>query len=172
MKDALDTIGQEEEIARILHREWVADGNLQLNAFALRPGESYLSVNRLIVESCSGDIYDFVSHHPDYLISDEFSKCHLAKIRVSDIDNQSISYKEWIACLSVEVEPRRAHYKSHAGIFTRVNGRNLKGGQQAELLANDGQKVSYDEIALKVQLNLVRLAQLTTFELSLSQEQE
>ena len=53
-----------------------------------------------------------------------------------------------------------------------MNGRNLKGGQQAELLANDGQKVSYDEIALKVQLNLVRLAQLTTFELSLPQEQE
>ncbi len=165
-------IGQEEEIARILCTEWVISGKLQLNAFALRLGESYLSVNRLIVESCSSDIYDFVSHHPEYLLSNESCKCHLAIIRVPDIDNLSISYKEWVASLTVEVEPRSAHYKSHAGIFTRVNGRNLKGGQQAELLANDGQKVSYDEIALKVQLNLVRLSQLTIFELSLPQEKE
>ena len=172
MTSSLDLIDQKEEIARVLHREWVVDEKLQLNAFALRSGESYLSVNRLAVESFSCDIHDFVSHHPDYLISAESCMCHLAVIRVHDIHDQSISYKEWIASLTVEVEPRSTHYKSHAGIFTRVNGRNLKGGQQAELLANDGKKVSYDEIQLKVQLNLVRIAQLSTCELSLLQETE
>ena len=165
MTGALDMIGQNEEIARILHRDWVVDYKLQLNAFALRPGESYLSVNRLAVESFPGDIHDFIGLHPDYLIPGESGRCHLAVIRVHEIDNLSVSYKEWIASLTVEVESRSAHYKSHAGIFTRVNGQNLKGGQQLELLANDGQKVSYGEIELKVQLNLVRLAQLTTNEL-------
>lgn len=172
MDGTLDTIGQKEDIVRILFRDWVIDDRLQLNAFALRPGESYLSVNRLAVESSFSDIHDFVNHHPDYMIPGETGKCHLAVIRVRDIHDLSISYMEWIASLTVEVEPRSAHYKSHAGIFTRVRGRNLKRGQQLELLANNGQKVSYGEIELKVQLNLVRLAQLTTCELSLPQEQE
>jgi len=170
MTGTLDVIEQKEEIARILIREWVIEDRLQLNAFALRPGESYLSVNRLAVESSINDIHDFVSHHPDYMIAGETDRCHLAVIRVWDIHNLSISYKKWIANLAVEVEPRSAHYKSHAGIFTRVRGRNLKGGQELELLTNDGQKVSYSEIELKVQLNLVRLAQLTTCELSLHKD--
>lgn len=172
MAESYNLVDKKEEVARILHREWVVDDKLQLNAFALRQGEPYLSVNRLAVETSSSDIHDFISHHSDYLISTESCICHLAVVRVHDIHNLSISYREWVASLTVEVEPRNTHYKSHAGIFTRVNGRNLKGGQQAELLANDGKKVSYSEIQLKVQLNLVRMAQLTTCELSLLREQE
>ena len=76
MTGSLNLIDQKEEIARILHREWVVDGRLQLNAFALRPGESYLSVNRLAVESSSSDIHDFISHH-----SAQLTTCELSLLR-------------------------------------------------------------------------------------------
>ena len=45
-----------EHVARILHREWIVDGVLQVNAFALSDGETYISVNRPVVETFAFDM--------------------------------------------------------------------------------------------------------------------
>ena len=39
-------IDSKESIARLLNQEWIVSGVLQQTAFQLRPGETYLSVNR------------------------------------------------------------------------------------------------------------------------------
>ena len=44
-------IDNNEPVVRILHKEWVVDGQLQITAFALRQGESYISVNRPAIET-------------------------------------------------------------------------------------------------------------------------
>ena len=170
MSVSVDAINVTEDVARILHREWVVEGELQINAFALRSNETYLSVNRTSVESYSQDIEDFISKHLDYRLSDNSAKYRQAIIPVAKIQNLSISFKNWIAKLSVEIEPRSTHYSSHAGIFTRVNGQNVKGGQQNETFSNSGQKVSYGEILLKVQLSFLQLARLETCELKPAEE--
>ncbi len=66
------------------------------------------------------------------------------------------------ADLSVEVEPRDGRIKSHAGIFTRIKGKSLKGGHQKELMMENGRFVSYEAIQLKVQYALLSLSQLST----------
>ena len=38
-------VDDNEVIARILHKDWVVDGQLQIFAFVLRSNESYISVN-------------------------------------------------------------------------------------------------------------------------------
>lgn len=46
-KSAVDIqISSEENVARILSKEWFVRGKLTSVAFALEQGESYLSVNR------------------------------------------------------------------------------------------------------------------------------
>ena len=40
-----------ETVARILKRDWFDDGKLMHVAFALRNGETYISVNRLAIAS-------------------------------------------------------------------------------------------------------------------------
>ena len=44
-------IGDNEKVVRILHRDWVVDGVVMINAFTLRQNETYLSVNRPAIES-------------------------------------------------------------------------------------------------------------------------
>lgn len=56
-------ISGDETVARILHRDWVVDGVLQISAFSLRQNETYISVNRPIIESFDEDISDFVSSY-------------------------------------------------------------------------------------------------------------
>lgn len=165
MSASVSAIGEKENVARILHREWVVGDELQINAFALRSNETYLSVNRPSIESYLKDVEDFVSQHVDYRLKDAPTKYRRAIVPVAKIQNLSISFKDWIAKLSLEVEPRSTHYSSHAGVFTRVNGKNIKGGQQAETFSVNGQRVSYGEILLKVQLSLVQLAQLEVCEM-------
>lgn len=155
-----ETVGNEEIIARILHREWVVDGELQLTAFALADGETYLSVNRLSIDSFADDVHDFVSKHPDYKSEDDSDTYQQALLQVADVREISVAFKEKVANLTVEVEPRDAHYKSHAGIFTRIEDKNIKGGQQAEVTVGEEQVISYEDIRQKVYLNLLQLSEL------------
>lgn len=39
------SVSGDEKVVRILHRDWVIDGKIQINAFALRQNETYISVN-------------------------------------------------------------------------------------------------------------------------------
>ena len=129
---AIPSVDNSEIVVRILHREWVVDGQLQITAFALRQGESYVSVNRPAIETFSSDVSDFVSKHADYKVSDEGSLTYRqASLNVSAVRNIKVELGQLSADVSVEVEPRDAHYKSHAGIFTRYDDKNIKGGQEA-----------------------------------------
>lgn len=153
-------VSDDEQVARILHKDWVIDGELQLAAFALVPNETYLSVNRLAIESFSDDVKDFIDRHPDYKVSDDTYQ--QAVLNVKSVRDLNIEFNENLASLTVEVEPRDVHYKSHAGVFTRIEGKNLKGGQVGEVFANDGQIVSYDAIHLKVYMELLQMSKLET----------
>ena len=69
-------------------------------------------------------------------------------------------FKEKVVNLTIEVEPRDTHYKSHAGIFTRFEGRNIKGGQNADIAIGEGEVVSYEDVLLKVQHQLLAISTL------------
>lgn len=155
-----------ERVARIVNQEWIVDGVLQVNTFALAYGETYLSVNRPAIETFASDVSDFVRKHPAYMVSKQSDTCHLATLQVSDVRKMEVCFKMKVANLAIEVEPRDTHYKSHAGIFTRIEGRNIKGGQMADLTVGEGQVVSYEDILLKVQYKLLALSTLKREELN------
>lgn len=161
-------IDNNETVVRILHKEWVVDGQLQITAFALRQGESYISVNRPAVDTFLSDVTDFVSKHADYKISDEGSLAYRqASLGVSAVRNIKVDLGQLSADVSVEVEPRDAHYKSHAGIFTRYDDKNIKGGQETIQDQNEC-LMPVRAILQKVQHQLLALSTLEKREISIS----
>ena len=162
------SVDNNETVVRILHKDWVVDGQLQVTAFALRQGESYISVNRPAIDAFQSDVSDFLSKHSDYKVSDEGSLTYRqAGLGVSAVRNIRVELGQLSADLSVEVEPRDAHYKSHAGIFTRYNEKNIKGGQETIQDKNDC-LMPVRAILQKVQLQLLALSTLEQHEISLS----
>ena len=161
-------IDNNETVVRILHKEWVVDGQLQITAFALRQGESYISVNRPAVDTFLSDVTDFVSKHADYKISDEGSLAYRqASLGVSAVRNIKVELGQLSVDVSVEVEPRDAHYKSHAGIFTRYDDKNIKGGQETIQDQNEC-LMPVRAILQKVQHQLLALSTLEKQEISIS----
>jgi len=152
------SISDSEIVARILKRDWFDDGKLMHVAFALRHGESYISVNRLSVDSFENDVRTFVKTHPDYAFGEESNEYCSANLNVGDVRDISVVLDGGEIDIDVDVESRDAHVRSHAGIFTRYNSINLKTGSAISL---DGKKVavSADDILLKVRLQLLRKAQ-------------
>ena len=164
---AIPSIDNSETVVRILHKEWVVDGQLQITAFALRQGESYISVNRPAIDTFPSDIFDFVSKHADYNVSDEGSLAYRqAGLDVSAVRNIKVELGELSADVSVEVEPRDAHYKSHAGIFTRYDKKNIKGGQET-VSDKCGRLMPVRAILQKVQHQLLAHAILERHEISI-----
>ena len=162
------SVDNNETIVRILHKDWVVDGQLQITAFALRQGESYISVNRPSIDTFPSDVSDFVSKHADYKVSDEDSlKYQQAGLDVSAVRNIKVELDQLSADVSVEVEPRDAHYKSHAGIFTRYDEKNIKGGQETIQDKNDS-LMPVRAILQKVQHQLLTLSTLEQHEICLS----
>ena len=47
----IPSVDNNETVVRILHKEWVVDGQLQITAFVLRQSESCISVNRPAIET-------------------------------------------------------------------------------------------------------------------------
>ena len=88
----------------------------------------------------------------------------------SSVDNDETVVRilgQLSADLSVEVEPRDAHYKSHAGIFTRYDEKIIKGGQETIRDKNDC-LMPVRAIFQKVQHQLLAFAILEQHEISLS----
>ena len=156
-------VDNNEVIARILHRCWIVDGVLQTNAFALNEGETYISVNRMSVDSFDSDICVFVGSHPLYRISDTDEKYSRAEMNVADVRALTVALGGKSINVSIEVEPRDAHYKSHAGIFARIDGKNIKGGQNTEYQIDENLTVSTDAIHQKLRVQLVKLSKVNTF---------
>ena len=162
------SVDNNETVVRILHKDWVVDGQLQITAFALRQGESYISVNRPSIDTFPSDVPDFVSKHADYKVSDESSLTYQqASLDVSAVRNIKVELDQLSAEVSVEVEPRDAHYKSHAGIFTRYDEKNIKGGQETIQDKNDS-LMPVRAILQKVQHQLLTLSTLEQHEISIS----
>ena len=164
----MSSIDNNETVVRILHKDWVVDGQLQITAFALRQGESYVSVNRPVIDTFLSDVSDFVSKHADYKVSDKGSLVYCqAGLDVSAVRNIKVELGQLSADVSVEVEPRDMHYKSHAGIFTRYDDKNIKGGQEIVQDKYD-RLMPVRAILQKVQYQLLALATLERHEISSS----
>lgn len=155
-----DTISASEQIVRLLHRDWIVEGVLQATAFTLQNGETYLSVNRPAVDSFQMDVYDFLKKHPSYKITDDGNLYQRAEMVVGAVCNICPRFEKQLATLTVEVEPRDVHVLSHAGIFIRVEGKNLRGGQQTMFKVDEEKTVSSDAILQKVRLQLLHLSEL------------
>ena len=162
------SVDNSETVVRILHKEWIVDGQLQITAFALRQGESYISVNRPAIDTFLSDVSDFVSKHADYKVSDKGSLTYRqASLSVSAVRNIKVELGQLAADVSVEVEPRDAHYKSHAGIFTRYDEKIIKGGQETIRDKNDC-LMPVRAILQKVQHQLLALSTLEQHEINIS----
>ena len=152
-----NTIDGSEEVVRVVSSEWVVDGELQQSAFMLNPRETYLSVNRPIIDSYEADVRSFVLSHDKFLF-DNGNSYRIASISVSDIraisvyneDNQELN-------INVEVEPRDTHTKSHAGIFVRSGEINIIPNRQ---LSEFPKTVSTDMVLQEVRWGLLDIAQL------------
>lgn len=150
-------ISDSENVIRILRRDWFDDGKLMHIAFALRKGETYLSVNRTAVDSFRTDVSFFVKTHPDYMFGDSELEYCCANLNVGEVRNTYVTLDERNIDIDVEVEPRNAIVKSHAGIFVRYGNMYLKMG--SSIVVEDGNAVvSVDDILLKVRLQLLRKA--------------
>ena len=164
---ATPSIDNNETVVRILHKEWVVDGQLQITAFALRRGESYISVNRPAINTFLSDVSDFISKHVDYKVSDEGSLAYRqAGFGVFALRNIKVELGQLSADVSVEVEPRDAHYKSHAGVFTRYDDKIIKGGQKS-VQDKCNSLMPVRAILQKVQHQLMALAILERHEISI-----
>ena len=152
-------IQQTENVACILNPDWIEDGVLMHEAFMLNVGESYISVNRPVIDSYADDVADFIRKHPDYSSGENSYK--RALLHVSDICSIDVSLEGFSAKINVEVEPRNSHTKSHAGIFTRIDNQNIKRGQTLNHVPlSDG--VSADTILLEVRMALLDISKVET----------
>ena len=151
-------VADDEQVARIVSHEWVIDGELQLAAFALAPRETYLSVNRPIIDTYDEDVLQFVSAHP-YYFDEKKQSYKRALLEVKAVRAISVEKDGLRLNANVEVEPRDSHTKSHAGIFVRVNGKNVVHGR----LLPEGQlpyNVSEEYLLQQLQWDLLELAEL------------
>lgn len=149
-------IKDEENIVRILSKDWFGNGKLLHIAFALRKGETYISVNRPAVETFDSDVASFVAQHPDYTFGETSNNYCAAKLNVGNVRGIKVELEGRTANIDFEVEPRDANIKSHAGIFTRCEGRNLKGNDTILMQEN----VPANDILLKVRMKLCQLSEI------------
>ena len=164
------TVGSSEKVARILSTEWFVDGQLMNVAFTLLEGETYISVNRPAISTYDSDVAGFVTKHGKYLFgTDNYKRAILS---VSDIRDIKVDAFGEPLKINVEVEPRDSHTKSHAGIFTRYENKNVKRGDTLSLLEKE---ISADDVLIKVRtqlLNMTTVEQMTLYKSAESTVQE
>ena len=163
-------VDSSEKVARILSTEWLVDGQLMNLAYTLLEGETYISVNRPLISTYDSDVAGFVAKHEKYLFgTDNYKRAILS---VSDIRAIKVDAFGEPLKINVEVEPRDSHTKSHAGIFTRYENKNVKRGDTLSLLAKE---VSADDVLIKVRsqlLNMSTVEQMTLYKSAESTVQE
>ena len=156
-KSAVDIqVSSGENVARILSKEWFVRGKLTSAAFALEQGESYLSVNRTAIDTFDSDVASFVKNHNDSYAFDD-STYKRALLNVGDVRGIDVKVDQVEMKIDVEVEPRDTHTKSHAGIFTRFQNKNIKKGQLLKA-GPTSEEVSGDTILLEVRKELQSLS--------------
>ncbi len=163
MNNTLDIIQDSEKVARLIDNEWVVNGKLQLSAFALRPKETYISVNRLTIPSYKEDVYSFVNQHPSFLFTN--NSYQRALMLVNDIRHIVIEIEGEILGVDVVIEARAKNIRSHAGIFVRYGGQNVKNDTRI-IIQKQQLGVSSDDILLDVRMSLLKIATLESCNLS------
>lgn len=126
MTDKEVLVDGKEFITRSLNTNWVVDGIIGPTAFDWSKDETYLSVNRKSVDTYKADLTDFANSHQSFLFDNNGKHEVLAaEMKVGNVNN--IRFKKDNNQLSVElpVIVRDKHYKSHAGIFAKSDGKNL-----------------------------------------------
>lgn len=157
-----NTIDSNENVARLLSSDWVVNGKIQHTAFMLKQNETYISVNRPLIDTYHCDVATFVKNHKCYAFDNNIYK--RALLNVGDVRGIDVSQDDVKMKIDVEVEPRDTHTKSHAGIFTRFQNKNIKKGQRLKVgLAEEG--LSADSILLEVRKELLSLSILEEFKL-------
>lgn len=147
------TVDSSEKVARILSTEWFLDGQLMNIAFTLLEGETYISVNRPVISTYDSDIASFVAKHDKYLFgTDNYKRAILS---VSDVRAIKVDAFGEPLKINVEVEPRDSHTKSHAGIFTRYENKNVKRG---DTLSHFDKDISADDVLIKVRTQLLKMS--------------
>lgn len=153
------SISNNEDVTRTIHPEWMVRGQLQLSAFALQPGETYISVNRPIIPTYNDDIKDFILSHPSFIV--EGGHYHLARMNVGKIRAIEITIGSSTLVADVDVEARAMHTESHAGIFTRFEGKNIKTGQIIKVEKQE-KGVSSDDVLMDLRFSLLSMATMET----------
>ena len=152
-------IPSSENVARLLTPDWVFEGVLQHTAFMLKANETYISVNRPAVETFHQDVTSFLSSHPHYCVEGTDDTYQCAMLNVGDIRAINVAYEDKIMDINVEIEPRDAHVKSHAGIFTRFHSEIVKNGKVLKY-GPIGEEISADQILLDVRFQLLSIASI------------
>ena len=97
----------------------------------------------------------FVKNHNSYAFDENTYKralLNVGDVRGIDVKTDHVEMK-----INVEVEPRDIHTKSHAGIFTRFQDKNIKKGQFLKA-GPTAVEVSGDSILLEVRKQLQDLS--------------
>ncbi len=97
----------------------------------------------------------FVKNHNSYAFDGNTYK--RALLNVGDIRGIDVKVDQEEMKIDVAVEPRDAHTKSHAGIFTRFQNKNIKKGQLLKA-GPTSEEVSGDTILLEVRKELKSLS--------------
>ena len=147
-----------EDVARILNPQWLAGRKILNMAFTLRERETYISVNRTSVPSYSDDIKNFVTSHKSFQFNNDNTNYYRALLNVGDIRGIQVNNNGTPLNVDVDVEPRDAVTKSHAGIFTRHESKILKLGNTQPIFMK--YNVSVDEVIFEVRAALLKLAKL------------
>lgn len=113
------------------------------------------------------DVRGFLFIHPDYLVEKDMYSCAL--LNVGDIRHIEVKVDGEVVGVDVEVEPRAKHLKSHAGIFTRYGGKNIKTGQVINI-EKQQKGVPSDDILLDIRLSLLDISSVENFILPESKE--
>ena len=163
MDEVTDIIHDSEKVARLVDNEWIVNGQLQLTAFALRRGETYISVNRVSAPSYKDDVVHFVNTHPSYSKTEGFY--NRALLSVKDIRSIAVEIDGTLLSVDVEVEARSRNIESHAGIFVRYEGKNIKNGSTI-VIQKQKLGISADDILLDVRMSLLQIAVLERCSLS------
>ena len=125
---AIMEVADDEQVARIISKEWLDGDFLMPQAFEFAFGETYLSVNRIGVETYDADVKGFVESHPSFCFNNNTYQRALLKVR--EVRATKVCYDGKPLLINVSVMPRAAYTKSHAGIFVQSAGRNVVFGRK------------------------------------------
>lgn len=112
-------------------------------------------------------VHSFVSSHASFQF-DNGKKYRCASMQVSGVRSIKVfDESNQPLAVEVEVEPRNIHTKSHAGIFVRFSGQNVKSGQSL-MVDSVSEAVSADIILQDVRWELLDLSTLEEHEIDQS----